>query len=133
MDSGGDFILYDGECPFCRSYIALATLRRANPALRVLNAREHPDLVARLRTLGYEINEGMIVFHRGAYHYAADATRLLAEIAPPGGRPRHGALDLIGRGAWSARLYPLLNRGRKIWLRLQGTPLIGQAPPSKAE
>lgn len=133
MDTGGDFILYDGECPFCRSYIALATLRRAVPALRVLNAREHPDLVARLRMQGYEINEGMVVFYRGAYHYAADATRLLAEIAPPGGRLRRGTLDLIGRGPWSARLYPLLNRGRKFWLRLQGTPLIGQAQAPKPD
>ena len=28
-DSSGTFIVYDGDCPFCRSYVSLMKLREA--------------------------------------------------------------------------------------------------------
>lgn len=51
----GNFLLYDGECPACRSYVAIARLRQLWPDLRILDARQEPALVTELRAMGYEI------------------------------------------------------------------------------
>jgi predicted DCC family thiol-disulfide oxidoreductase YuxK len=115
----GDFLLYDGECPVCSAYVAIARLRQLYPGLMVLNARREPDVVAELRRKGYEINEGMVLCLDGAIHFGADATRVIAELgcASPS-RWRRTALGLIGTARWSRRLYPWLNRGRLLLLRV---------------
>ena len=114
-----DYLLYDGECPACSAYVAMARLRQLYPGLKVLHARSEPDLVAELRSRGYEINEGMVLYLDGAIHFGADATRMIAVLgrASPS-RWRRTALGLIGTAPWSRRIYPWLNRGRGALLRL---------------
>ncbi len=114
-----DFLLYDGECPACSAYVAIARLRQLYPALKILNARSEPGLVAELRTRGYEINEGMVLCLGGAIHFGADATRMIAQLgSASSSRWRRTALGLIGTAPWSQRIYPWLNRGRGVLLRL---------------
>jgi predicted DCC family thiol-disulfide oxidoreductase YuxK len=121
-----DFLLYDGECPACSSYVAMARLRQLYPGLRILNARAEPDLVAELRGKGYEINEGMVLCLDGAIHFGADATRVIALLGQSSpSRWRRVALGLIGAAPWTARLYPWLNRGRMVLLRLLRRGPIG--------
>src|SRR5262245_53290528 len=73
-----DFLLYDGDCPVCSAYVAMARLRQRHPRLQVLDARAEPGLVAELRGRGYEINEGMVLCLDGVIHFGADATRMIA-------------------------------------------------------
>ena len=81
----GDYLLYDGECPACRSYVAMARLRRQRPDLKILDGRKQPDLVADLRRRGYEVNEGMVLSLDGQLYFGPEATRMIA---------------LIGRDSW---------------------------------
>jgi len=116
-----DFLLYDGECPACSAYVAMSRLRRLYPTLRVISARTEPALVGELRRQGYEINEGMVLSLDGVIHFGAEATRMIAIF----GRSspswwRRAALGLIGTAPWAAALYPWLNRGRQLLLRLLG-------------
>jgi predicted DCC family thiol-disulfide oxidoreductase YuxK len=110
----GDFLLYDGECPVCSAYVAMARLRRLSAELEVLDARTEPALVAELRGQGYEINEGMVLSLDGAVHFGAEATRTIARLgrASPSWWHRTG-LSLLG-----AAPYRWLNRGRSVLLRL---------------
>ncbi len=118
------FLLYDGECPACRSYVAMARLRQQWPALRVLDARHEPALTAELRAKGFEINDGMVLSLGGRIYFGAEATRMMAT----GGRQRHAArraaLWAIGAAPWSRQLYPWLNRGRQLLLRVLGRRLV---------
>jgi predicted DCC family thiol-disulfide oxidoreductase YuxK len=109
-----DYLLYDGECPVCRSYVAMARLRRLFPHLEVLDARTEPALVAQLRRQGYEINEGMVLSLDGQVHFGAEATRAIARLgrASPAWWRRTG-LRLLG-----AAPYGWLSRGRSALLRL---------------
>ena len=117
MDS--DYLLYDGECPACSAYVAMSRLRRLYPSLKVLNARSEPELVARLRGRGYEINDGMVLCLDGVIHFGADATHMIARLGQSSpSRWRRTALALIGTAPWSRRLYPWLNRARLALLRL---------------
>jgi predicted DCC family thiol-disulfide oxidoreductase YuxK len=116
-----DYLLYDGECPACSAYVAMSRLRRLYPSLRVLDARTEPALVAELRGKGYEINEGMVLTLDGTIHFGAEATRMIAVLgrASPS-RGRRAALAFVGTAPWAAALYPWLNRGRGLLLRLLG-------------
>jgi predicted DCC family thiol-disulfide oxidoreductase YuxK len=124
--TGADYLLYDGECPACRAYVAMARLRRLYPDLRLLDARTEPDLVAELRGKGYEINEGMVLCLDGVIHFGAEATRMIALLgrATPS-RWRRATLGAIGTAPWARRLYPWLNRARGVLLRLLGRGRIG--------
>jgi predicted DCC family thiol-disulfide oxidoreductase YuxK len=116
----GDFLLYDGECPVCSAYVAMARLRRLCPHLEVLDARTEPALVADLRRQGYEINEGMVLRLDGAVHFGAAATRKIARLgrASPS-RWRRAGLGLIG-----VTPYRWLSLGRLALLRLLRRQLI---------
>jgi predicted DCC family thiol-disulfide oxidoreductase YuxK len=121
-----DFLLYDGECPACSAYVALARMRQLYPRLRVLDARVEPALVAELRDQGYEINEGMVLCLDGVLHFGADATRMIALLGSSSpSRWRRAVLWLVGTAPWSRRLYPWLNRGRGVLLRLLRREPIG--------
>jgi predicted DCC family thiol-disulfide oxidoreductase YuxK len=119
--AGTDFLLYDGECPACSAYVAMSRLRRLYPDLRIVSARSEPSLVAELRGRGYEINDGMVLSLDGVIHFGAEATRMIAVLgrASPV-RWRRLALGCIGTAPWARRLYPWLNRGRGLLLRLLG-------------
>jgi predicted DCC family thiol-disulfide oxidoreductase YuxK len=80
MRSDTNFLLYDGDCPACSAYVAMARLRQLYPDLQILSARTEPDLVADLRRIGYEINDGMVLSLGGKIYYAAEATRMIATL-----------------------------------------------------
>ncbi len=119
------YLLYDGECPACRAYVAFSRLRALYPDLQVLDARSEPDLVAALRRQGYEINDGMVLKLDGVVHFGPEATRVIAEMghAAPSAITRAG-LAAVGSAPWSRALYPWLNRARQLLLRALGRRLI---------
>ncbi len=115
----GDYLLYDGECPACRAYVAMSRLRQLYPSLEVLDARSAPDLVAELRGRGYEINEGMVLSLGGVLHFGAEATDMIARLGRTSpSRGRRLTLWLIGGAPWGRCLYPLLSKGRWLLLRV---------------
>jgi predicted DCC family thiol-disulfide oxidoreductase YuxK len=119
------YLLYDGECPACRSYVAFSRLRSLYPKLQLIDARAAPDLVGLLRGKGYEINEGMMLRLDGVYHYGPEATRLIAELGRASSSAfTRGGLYVIGGAPWSRGLYPWLNRARQLLLRTLGRKLI---------
>ena len=98
---------------------------RAGPILPCSTLAGEPALVAELRGRGYEINEGMVLALDGRIFFGAEVTRMVAlfgEAQPP---PRRLLLFAIGAAPWSRRLYPWLNRGRQLLLRILGRGLIG--------
>jgi len=119
-----DYLLYDGECPACRAYVAIAALRKLHPSFEILDARHEPLLVQELRSQGYDINEGMVVSLSGTIHFGAEATRILARYGKGNGTLRRTLLSAIGDAPWSAWLYPKLNCGRQLLLKLLGRSLI---------
>jgi len=121
-----DYLLYDGDCPACSSYVAIARLRRLHPRLEIMDARHQPALVGELRRLGYEINDGMVVCLGGRIFFGAEATRMVAALGRSRSPWRTAVLALVGAAPWSRTLYPWLNRGRRLLLRLRGRPPIGE-------
>lgn len=116
----GDWLLYDGDCPFCRSYVTLTKLRALSPGFRPLDARRHPVLCAALRERGLDIDRGMVLSWRGRLYWGADALWMLARIDRRG--TVLAAVNRIGFGSRtvSRRLYPLFTTLRTLALRATG-------------
>src|SRR5687768_2368089 len=95
-------IVYDGDCPFCRSYVALLRLRERYD-VRLVDARKEPALAAQY---GLDLNEGMIVDLDGKVHHGARAMSLLSRLS--------GTISPL-RWEWVASVvYPLFRCGRNI-------------------
>lgn len=105
-------IVYDGDCPFCSSYVGLLRLREKYD-VQLVDARKDPALAARY---GLDLNEGMIVDLDGKVHHGARAMSLLARLS--------GRFSPL-RSEWVAgAFYPLFRCGRNVTLRMLGRSRI---------
>jgi predicted DCC family thiol-disulfide oxidoreductase YuxK len=123
----GITILYDGQCPFCSSYVSLIRLRDAVGPVELVDARSDDPRVAVATSARLDLDNGMVVMWEGRTFFGEDAVHLLATLS----RPR-GLMNRIQRRVFStprraARVYPLLARGRKVFLRLVGRRPIGNS------
>ena len=89
-------IIYDGDCPFCSSYVALLRLREQYD-VRLVDARKEPALAAQY---GLDLNEGMIVDLDGKVHHGAAPCRFCR-----GSPARSARRARNGSRAWSIRCF----------------------------
>lgn len=120
-----NWLLYDGECPFCSAYVRMVRLRENAGPIRLIDARgDGPEYHEALQE-GFDLDEGMLLKLFGQYYHGKDCIHALALLT----RER----DLFGRiNAWvfrsprrSAVLYPILRAGRNFALRLLGRKKLG--------
>jgi predicted DCC family thiol-disulfide oxidoreductase YuxK len=118
--SDAPFLVYDGECPFCRRYANFAKLSQAFPGLELISAREQRAEVSAARKAGFDLNREMILHVDGKWHAGEAAILRLAEAA--GRNPiRNGMLRRVfGSRTHSRGIYNLLVNCRLLFLRLAG-------------
>ena len=119
-------LIYDGECPVCTAYsCAVGVDDRVAGGLRRIDARSDDALVARATAAGLDLDDGMVVIHRGTLYHGADALHLMARLAPASGLRNRLNRLLFGSKTVAHLSYPLLRTGRNILLRLLGRKKIG--------
>lgn len=115
-----NWLLYDGECPFCSRYVRHVRLREAVGPIMLANAREHAALVDEVRRLGFDVDTGMVLKLDGNYYHGADCIHALALLTTSSGWFNR-VNSLMFRSATVSRLlYPVLRTGRNLTLRLLG-------------
>lgn len=117
-------IVYDGECPFCSSYVQLARLRESIGPVQLLNAREGGPVVDEIVASGFDLDEGMVLLYDGAYYHGAECLRMITVLSDP-----NTAFNRLCRVLFRSRrmtkiLYPVLRAGRNATLRLLGRKKI---------
>jgi predicted DCC family thiol-disulfide oxidoreductase YuxK len=113
-------VLYDGACPFCRSYVAYARLRKRVGEVEVIDARERLDLVEDYAAWGHDIDESFIVdTGEEVLTHGAALAFLHAKMAPA-----YTGLPLLANPRLLAAVYPSLRAARNAALRLLGVPPI---------
>jgi predicted DCC family thiol-disulfide oxidoreductase YuxK len=105
-------IIYDGECPFCSSYVRLLRLREQYD-VRLVDARKEPAFAAQY---GLDLNEGMIADLDGAVHHGARALSLLSRLSSTRSPLRSERV--------ASAVYPLFRFGRNVALKLLGRSQI---------
>ncbi len=117
-------VIYDGDCPFCASYVAYCRLKEAFPDVTLTDARAAPDRVAIYRGQGMDINKGMIVIYGDAVYFGDRAMAVLSQISRPDAFLQ-GIMRLFFRWPAMARgFYGALRLGRDGALMLLGRKKI---------
>ena len=70
-------IVYDGECPFCSTYVRMFRLREMG-AVQLFNSREPHPIVDEIRSRGLDLDEGMVLKMGGAYYHGEEVVHRLA-------------------------------------------------------
>lgn len=110
----------------------MVRLRQAVGAVDLIDARSNDPRVQEARRRGYDLDEGMVVIWEGRPYLGGDAVHLIAMLSAQGGVSNGVERRLFRSRRLTARLYPLLARGRRAWLRLVGRPPIGAAEKKSA-
>ena len=130
MTVKGLTIIYDGECPFCASYVRMARLRAAVGPVELVDARSEDPRVVAAAEAGLDLDEGMVVLWQGARHHGAEAVYLIALLSAEGGVGNRLQRRLFRSPRLARVLYPWLVRGRRLWLRLAGhRPIAARRNP----
>lgn len=117
-------VVYDGECPFCSRYVTMTRLKASAGAVELIDARSRPDVVAEMRARDLDINDGMLVQHRGRTYFGGDALHILALLSSRSQLFNRLTASVMSN-EWLVRtLYPLLRAGRNTTLRIMGRELI---------
>lgn len=125
VDRGADApadlaIIYDGECPFCAAYIKMLRLRDSVGTVRLINAREdHPE-VRRVKSLGLDLQEGMVARYGGKDYYADECLTLLAMLSSGSGLFNALTAWLFKSARRAKLMYPVMKAGRSVTLKLLG-------------
>lgn len=114
------WVVYDSECPFCSRYVMLYRLREQGRQVHLIDARSEHPLVAAIRERKLDLNDGMVVLWRGAFHYGGEALHLLALLGDDQTFFNRINQAIFSRPRLARVLYPWLVRGRKLTLRLMG-------------
>ena len=120
-------IIYDAECPVCAAYSGAVDVDAEEASgVRRINARSDDALVRQAREAGLDLDDGMVVVHKGKLYHGAEALNLMARLAP-----RTGISNRLNRAFFSnerlARLsYPALRAGRNTLLKLLGRKKIAE-------
>lgn len=128
MESSANWLLYDGDCPFCSRYVVHVRLRAAVGPVMLANAREHPSLVEEVRRLGYNVDEGMVLKLNGRYYHGADCIHALALLTTSAGWFNRINSFAFRSRAFSRVVYPILRAGRNFTLRLLGRSRLDPSP-----
>ena len=117
-------IIYDGDCPFCSSYVRLLRLRKTFGEVELINARECPKVVEELAGHNMDLNEGMILVLNGEYFCGSECIHRLALLATPSNTFNKINKLIFQRRRLAAVLYPMLRAGRNLSLKFLGVKKI---------
>lgn len=121
---GKAWLVYDGECPLCRGYARRLDVERSVGELILVDARQGGPVVEEIRSLPWDLNDGMALKTGGRHYLGDDALHVLALLS--GGRGVFSTMNrlLFGSRATARLVYPLLKLGRRALLRLKGVAPI---------
>jgi predicted DCC family thiol-disulfide oxidoreductase YuxK len=118
--SDAAFLIYDGECPFCRRYADFARLSQAFPGLELISAREQRMEVSEAWRAGLDLNRDMVLHVEGKWYTGEQAILRLAAAA----RHKRFRNDILRKLFGSVRhargFYEVLVNCRLLFFRLAG-------------
>ena len=117
-------IIYDGECPFCSSYVTLLRIRQNVGSVALLDARKFPELVSDLGNRGFMLDEGMLVIYEKKMYFADEAIHVLSMLSTGSGFLNRLVAIAFRNPSRATAIYPALRACRNLTLRILGRTLI---------
>ncbi len=111
-------VIYDGDCPFCNTYVQYIRFKSAIGGVKLLDARSIPDLIPVFKKYGYNLNDGMIFILNGEAYYGDKAVSTMSMLSTSMGWFNRINYFIFSKPYLSKVIYPVLVFGRKIVLTL---------------
>ena len=129
-------VYYDGDCPFCARYVGLLRLQEVAGPVELVDLREQRRIKDELQSLGFDLDQGMVVEMNGQRVGGADAITQIALMTTPS-TPFNKITKLAFSSPKTSKvLYPILTMGRWIVLFLLGrdplNPNSDEGPKARA-
>lgn len=123
-----NYIIYDGDCPFCKNYVKMVRLRESIGSVRLINARDGGSEVINALKLGYDLDEGMVLHFEGTFFHGDECVNRLAMMSSPSGVFNRLNATIFRSRYASRLLYPFMRRGRNMVIRLLGHKKLLEPP-----
>jgi predicted DCC family thiol-disulfide oxidoreductase YuxK len=120
------YIIYDGDCYFCSSYVQFTELKKSIGEVLLLNARDGGDIVLDVISKGYNLDEGMILVYKDEYYHGDACMHMIALLSKPTSIINRMIVFLSRSRILIKLMYPILRLGRNTINRLRGIPKIHQ-------
>lgn len=117
-------LVYDKQCPACDAYCRLVRIRDTIGDLKIVNAREHNEVVDEITAQGFDIDQGMVLKMGEQLYYGADAIHALALIGNRSGFFNRLNYRIFSSARSAAVLYPILRFFRNLLLKILGRTKI---------
>src|SRR3954470_7849886 len=79
------WLVYDGECPVCKTYCKYIRIRKAVGNLHLVDARLPSPIMDEITHAGLDIDQGMVLKFKDAIYYGPDAVHMLTLLSTPSG------------------------------------------------
>lgn len=119
-------VVYDGECPFCSSYVHMTRLKDAFGTVELVSAREHDHpIIKKLWKDGFDLDDGMAAVVKGKggdeVYYGADAVNYLTITSTKSGFFNRLMKVMFTNKVSIKFAYPFMRFGRNSALFVKGT------------
>ncbi len=126
-DQTSPALIYDGDCPFCSSYVQLVRLRETLGTIELVNARGNDKIIKDLADRNMHLDDGMVLVMNGEYFHGAECVHRLALLGT-GSNAFNRINKLMFERKWlAAILYPILRTCRNLSLKVLGIGKIDSA------
>ena len=129
--SQGAVIVYDGQCPFCSTYVRFTRLREAIGPVKLVDARSGDPVVEDAVRAGLNLDEGMVLKYGDRLYHGADCLNMLSLLSSRSGMFNRLMAFTFARPGIAHMAYPTLRAGRNATLRLLGRRQIHEATSVK--
>lgn len=118
----GFLLIYDGDCPVCKSVAHAIAIRKQYGTMSLVDARADPGHPAchRANAEGLDLDDGMVIFADGRVYHGAGAFSFLATFGEPAHLSTRIGKALNRSAGASVFIYAILRGLRNILLRLRG-------------
>jgi DCC1-like thiol-disulfide oxidoreductase len=122
----GNWIIYDGECPFCSNYVRFTKLKDTIGPVRLINARDGGPEVDYVKAAGLDLDEGMVLHYQGQDYHGDKCLNMLALMSSDNGFFNKLNAALFSSAAVAKLSYPFLRFGRNTTLMLLGRKKLNE-------
>jgi predicted DCC family thiol-disulfide oxidoreductase YuxK len=112
------WLVYDGECPVCKTYCKYIRIRAAVGNLRLVDARQPSALMDEITAAGLNIDQGMVLKFKDAIYYGPDAIHMLTLLSTPSGFFNRMNYYVFSTKAGAKIFYPMGKAFRTLLLKL---------------
>ena len=118
------WLVYDGECPVCKTYCKYIRIRDAVGNLQLVDARQPGILMDEITAAGLDIDQGMVLKFKDVIYYGADAIHMLTLLSTPSGIFNRINYYVFSTKIGAKIVYPLGKAFRTLLLKLLGIKYI---------